>query len=167
MQMGDKIVVMNHGVVEQFGTPQDIYDHPATLFVADFIGSPSMNVLRFDGTAASGSTSVRLGEHEFATPRIEAGASGVLGLGVRPEHVTLTDASPYRGRIEATEYLGTTQIITLSAEHGIVKARIPSETVVRVGDQVGLAFTASTLSLFEQSTGRALRTAANAGVHHG
>ena len=40
MQMGDKIVVMNHGVVEQFGTPQEIYDQPATMFVADFIGSP-------------------------------------------------------------------------------------------------------------------------------
>lgn len=167
MQMGDKIVVMNHGVVEQFGTPQDIYDHPATLFVADFIGSPSMNVLKFEGTAAPGATAVRLGEHEIATPRIEAGASGALVLGVRPEHVTLTDASPYRGRIEAVEYLGTTQIVTLSAAHGTIKARIPSETVVRVGDLVGMTFTASTLSLFEQSSGRALRTAANAGVHHG
>ena len=49
MQMGDKIVVMNHGVVEQFGVPQDIYDWPATLFVADFIGSPPMNFLPFDG----------------------------------------------------------------------------------------------------------------------
>jgi multiple sugar transport system ATP-binding protein len=49
MQMGDKIVVMNHGVVEQFGTPQEIYDRPATLFVADFIGSPPMNFLRFEG----------------------------------------------------------------------------------------------------------------------
>ncbi len=49
MQMGDKIVVMNHGVVEQFGTPQDIYDKPATMFVADFIGSPPMNFLRFHG----------------------------------------------------------------------------------------------------------------------
>jgi multiple sugar transport system ATP-binding protein len=54
MQMGDKIVVMNHGVVEQFGTPQDIYDQPATLFVADFIGSPPMNFLRFDGMSRAG-----------------------------------------------------------------------------------------------------------------
>ena len=49
MQMGDKIVVMNHGSVEQFGVPQEIYDWPATLFVADFIGSPPMNFLRFEG----------------------------------------------------------------------------------------------------------------------
>ncbi len=63
MQMGDKIVVMNHGVVEQFGTPQDIYDHPATMFVADFIGCPAMNFLRFDGTAQAGSSAIRVGDH--------------------------------------------------------------------------------------------------------
>ncbi|GIS15837.1 MAG: hypothetical protein CM15mP117_12690 [Alphaproteobacteria bacterium] len=47
MQMGDKIVVMNHGVIEQFGTPQQIYNTPKTMFVADFIGSPPMNFLNF------------------------------------------------------------------------------------------------------------------------
>src|SRR5436190_1546745 len=58
MQMGDKIVVMNHGVIEQFGKPQDIYDKPATMFVADFIGSPSMNFLRFYVNVERGATSV-------------------------------------------------------------------------------------------------------------
>ena len=55
MQMGDKIVVMNNAVVEQFGTPQEIYDKPATMFVADFIGSPSMNFLKFSGKIAPNS----------------------------------------------------------------------------------------------------------------
>ncbi len=59
MQMGDKIVVMNHGVVEQFGRPQEIYDWPATMFVASFIGSPAMNFLPFEGVAAPGAASVR------------------------------------------------------------------------------------------------------------
>ncbi|MGE5766251.1 MAG: ABC transporter ATP-binding protein, partial [Bacteroidota bacterium] len=54
MQMGDKIVVMNNAVVEQFGTPQEIYDKPVTMFVADFIGSPSMNFLPFKGRLAPG-----------------------------------------------------------------------------------------------------------------
>ena len=54
MQMGDKIVVMNHGSVEQFGVPQDIYDWPATKFVAQFIGSPSMNFLDFNGMIGKG-----------------------------------------------------------------------------------------------------------------
>ena len=61
MQMGDKIVVMNHGVVEQFGRPQEIYDWPATKFVAKFIGSPAMNFLEFDGMIGNGADSTRSG----------------------------------------------------------------------------------------------------------
>ena len=103
MQMGDKIVVMNHGVVEQFGVPQDIYDWPATKFVAQFIGSPSMNFLEFNGTVGKGSDRVTLGETCFAVPRQLAGASGALTLGVRPEHVHLSDTAEYRGEIVASD----------------------------------------------------------------
>ena len=166
MQMGDKIVVMNHGVVEQFGTPREIYDHPATMFVADFIGSPSMNFLRFQGAVTPGAAALDLGT-TIACPELREGATGALALGVRPEHIVLTDTGDYRGRIEAVEYLGTTQIVTLSAPHGTLKARVPSSQGVRVGETVGLSFTASTLSVFDASTGRALRTAANEGVIHG
>jgi multiple sugar transport system ATP-binding protein len=167
MQMGDKIVVMNHGVVEQFGTPQDIYDHPATLFVADFIGSPAMNFLRFEGRAAGGDDTVTLGDHAVPLPRLQEAAAGQLVLGVRPEHVALSDAAPLRARIEAVEYLGTTQIVTLSTPHGTVKARTPSTQSAKPGDLTGLALNAPRLSLFDATTGRAFRTAANAGVHHG
>jgi multiple sugar transport system ATP-binding protein len=168
MQMGDKIVVMNHGVVEQFGKPQDIYDHPATLFVADFIGSPSMNVLRFEDGFAVGDRGVTLGGARIATPEMhEGGAGRKLALGVRPEHVVLGDSGALRGRVEAVEYLGTTQIVTLSSPHGVLKARTPSSQILRVGETVGMTFTASTLSVFDATTGRALRTAANAGVYHG
>jgi multiple sugar transport system ATP-binding protein len=167
MQMGDKIVVMNHGVVEQFGTPQQIYDHPATMFVADFIGSPAMNFLSFEGAAQPGDEAVRLDGVEVAMPRIEEAPRGdKLVLGVRPEHVALTDSGSYRGEVAAAEYLGTTQIVTVTAPHGRIKARIPSGRVARVGEVVGLGFNPSTLSLFDASTGRALRTAANAGVFH-
>ncbi len=167
MQMGDKIVVMNHGVVEQFGTPKEIYDHPATMFVADFIGSPSMNFLPFDGAVRPGDNAVSLGGVTVNIPPVQAAAGPKLVLGVRPEHVRFTDGGAYRGRVIAAEYLGTTQIVTLTAPHGSIKARIPSGLVARVGEEVGLDFTPSTLALFDAGTGRALRTAANAGVHHG
>jgi multiple sugar transport system ATP-binding protein len=168
MQMGDKIVVMNHGVVEQFGTPQDIYDHPATMFVADFIGSPAMNFLRFEGQARPGEGAVSLGGVEVATPRLEEAASGAeLVLGVRPEHIAFSDDGSYRGRVEASEYLGTTQIVTVASPHGRLKARIPSGQLARLGETVGLGFNPATLSVFDAATGRALRTAANARVLHG
>jgi len=168
MQMGDKIVVMNHGVVEQFGTPQDIYDHPATLFVADFIGSPPMNVLPFDGALTPGDRQVSLGGVPFAVPEVLASLPPrPLVFGVRPEHVTFTDAGAYRGRIDGSEYLGTTQIVTLTTPQGRIKARIPSGHVAQAGETVGLSFTPSTISLFDAGTGRAIKTAANAAVQHG
>lgn len=163
MQMGDKIVVMNHGVVEQFGTPQDIYDKPATMFVADFIGSPSMNFLHFDGAVAPGAEAVQLSGQDIPVPRQNEAAKGKLVLGVRPEHVALSDDGAYRGQILATEYLGTTQIITLETANGEVKARIDASQPAQVGEQVGMVFHAKTLTLFAEPTGAALRSALNEG----
>jgi multiple sugar transport system ATP-binding protein len=164
MQMGDKIVVMNHGVIEQFGKPQDIYDKPATMFVADFIGSPSMNFLRFHGNVERGTTSVNLHPQTLAVPETHEPFEGDMVFGVRPEHVRLTDSDGYRGQVKATEYLGTTQIITLNTAHGVIKARAASGEVARVGETVGLEFDGQTVTLFDNQTGRALRSDLNEGV---
>ncbi|WP_299144274.1 ABC transporter ATP-binding protein [uncultured Tateyamaria sp.] len=164
MQMGDKIVVMNNAVVEQFGTPQEIYDKPATMFVADFIGSPSMNFLDFSGKVADGATSVDLGGQAHGIPRQMQGASGDLVFGVRPEHIKLSDDGAYRGEILATEYLGTTQIITLATPNGEAKARIDSAQVAKVGEKVGLSFEAPKVTLFDRAGGQALRSELNDGV---
>jgi len=164
MQMGDKIVVMNHGVVEQFGKPQQIYDWPATKFVAQFIGSPSMNFLDFEGMIGIGGDSVELGGAKVHVPAAREGRAGRLTLGVRPEHVTFRDDAPYRGRVSAVEYLGTTQIVTLSTEHGDVKARISSGHKVREEELVGLDFDARTLSLFDAESGKVLISEGNEGV---
>lgn len=164
MQMGDKIVVMNHGVVEQFGVPQEIYDWPASKFVAQFIGSPPMNFLDFDGMIGSGQDEVRMAEVAFKVPRSIDGALGKLTFGIRPEHVTLSDSAPYRGRVIATEYLGTTQIVTLDTPNGPLKARVASSNPVAVGATTGLQFDPRTITLFENERGRALRSQANAGV---
>ncbi len=164
MQMGDKIVVMNNAVVEQFGTPQEIYDKPATMFVADFIGSPSMNFLRFDGTVEAGASSVDLGGQSHGVPTQREGATGKLVFGVRPEHVTLSDSGDYRGEVIAVEYLGTTQIITLETPNGELKARIDSARGVKTGEKVGLGFEAPKITLFDESTGHALVSALNEGV---
>ncbi|MEO0385781.1 MAG: ABC transporter ATP-binding protein [Pseudomonadota bacterium] len=164
MQMGDKIVVMNHGVIEQFGTPQDIYDKPATMFVANFIGSPPMNFLKGHGTLDVGATAVNLHHHSILIPEMREPFDGDITVGVRPEHVRLSDEGSYRGEILTTEYLGTTQIVTLATDAGELKARIGSERRATVGDSVGLAFNASTLTLFNSQTGHALRSNLNIGV---
>ncbi|MBB5754317.1 ABC transporter ATP-binding protein [Prosthecomicrobium pneumaticum] len=160
MAMADKIAVMNHGVIEQFGTPRDIYDHPATMFVADFIGSPPMNFLAFEGTLAPGDRSVTVQGAPVAVPELREGATGGHVLGARPEHVRFDDASRLRGAVYGTEYLGTQQIVTVETAGGMVKARIPADVRISTGETVGLAFDAARLSLFEAAGGRALATAA-------
>ena len=164
MQMGDKIVVMNNAVVEQFGTPRDIYDKPATLFVADFIGSPSMNFLRFNGSVSAGQDSVKLGDQVIDIPKQLEDKSGELVLGIRPEHITLNDKGVLRGEILALEYLGTTQIVVLNSDYGEIKARVDASLPVSVGEQVGMAFDANTITVFDQSSGRAILSTLNEGA---
>ncbi|QBF30562.1 ABC transporter ATP-binding protein [Thalassococcus sp. S3] len=164
MQMGDKIVVMNHGVIEQFGTPQDIYDKPATMFVADFIGSPAMNFMRFHGGIEAGATEVQMQHQNFGVPEMREPFDGDIVFGVRPEHVQLSDAAPYRAEVQAVEYLGTTQIVSLSTALGDIKARIASDQRAKTGETVGLTFNARTVTLFDSQTGRALRSDLNEGV---
>jgi len=161
MQMGDKIVVMNNAVVEQFGTPQQIYDTPATMFVADFIGSPSMNFLRFDGAVAEGADMVELNGVAVGVPRQRQGNSGQQVFGVRPEHVMLSDEGAYRGEVIATEYLGTTQIVTMNTANGELKARIDSTQIATVGETVGIGFEAPKVTLFDEASGQALRSDLN------
>jgi len=161
MQMGDKIVVMNQGGVEQFGVPQDVYDWPRTMFVADFIGSPPMNFLRLTGSVNDGDSTIALNGQVFQIPVQLQDCRGDIVFGVRPEHISFDPASSYRGDIIATEYLGTTQIVTLQTPNGILKSRIPFSEPVSVGDKMGLMFNPGTISLFDEKTGEALLSEGN------
>ena len=166
--MCDRVAVMNHGVIDQFGVPRDIYDKPATLFVASFIGSPAMNLLRFRGRLGIGDRQVTLHHQKIDVPAMRVAFEGEMVLGVRPENVGLSNDAPYRARVLASEYLGTTQIVTLQTQDGQVKARVPSQQVVRMDETVGLTFNPATITLFDAQSGRALRSELNEGVlQHG
>ncbi len=168
MAMADKIAVMNHGIVEQFGSPQEIYQRPASMYVADFIGSPPMNFLKFESALAKGATTLTLGEADIRLPAIGVDKpAGQVALGVRPEHIRFTDASKLRGSIYGSEYLGTTQIVSIETQFGRVKARMPSHLDVRVGEIVGLDFDAARLSLFDGSSGKAIAVAGEGRASHG
>jgi multiple sugar transport system ATP-binding protein len=160
MSLGDKIAVMSNGVIEQMGAPREIYDRPSSVFVADFIGSPPMNLLTFNDSLEPGRGSVRVGQAEVGIPAPrEAMAGRDLVLGVRPEHVRLNDGARLRGEVLGTEYLGTTQIVTVTTTNGVVKARLPSTLKASIGDSVGLEFRPDRISLFDAGSGRAIRTA--------
>ena len=157
MSMADRIIVMNHGVIEQIGTPQEVYDRPRTMFVADFIGSPSMSFLRFEGAGEAGQSSVTIGEAAIEVPELrESCAHGSLVLGVRPEQVRFSDGSVLRGEVFGTEYLGTNQIVTVETGRGQIRARMPSHRRVEPGENVGIECVPERLVVFDARDGHAL-----------
>src|SRR5215475_5059917 len=160
MSMADQIAVMNGGRVEQIGSPQEIYERPASMFVADFIGSPPMNFLRFEAGLRAGDRAISFHDTRIAVPEIrEDRTSAPLALGIRPEHIRFADAAAVRGEVFGAEYLGTTQIVTVDTAHGRVAARLPSSASVRIGETVGLEFRPERLALFDVGSGLAIRTA--------
>jgi multiple sugar transport system ATP-binding protein len=167
MSMADTIAIMNQGVIEQLGAPQQVYERPASVFVADFIGSPSMNFLPFDAALAAGAHTVQIGPAVVDVPALREGVSQrALLCGVRPEHVKLDDASPLRAEVLGTEYLGTSRIVTLATAQGAtLRAKVGVQSPAQRGDQVGLQFDASAVSLFDKASGRALKTARDDQAH--
>ena len=128
MAMADKIAVMNRGVIEQFATPQEIYDRPVSMFVADFIGSPPMNFLPVRAGLAQARASAarqrrdgrRAGAARGRAPRPSSRSASA------PSTSASTMPRALRGSVFGAEYLGTTQIVTVTTEHGPVKARLPA-----------------------------------------
>jgi multiple sugar transport system ATP-binding protein len=167
MSMADTIAIMNQGVIEQLGAPQEVYERPASVFVADFIGSPAMNFLPFDAALAAGANAVQIGPARVGVPALREDVSQrPLLCGVRPEHVKLSDASPLRAEVLGTEYLGTGQIVTLATAQGAtLRAKLGVDAEAKRGDQVGLQFDAAAVSLFDQASGRALKTARDDHAH--
>jgi multiple sugar transport system ATP-binding protein len=161
MAMADTIAIMNRGVIEQLGAPLEVYERPASVFVADFIGAPSMNFLPFDAALASGANAVTIGPARIEVPALREDISQrALLCGVRPEHVRLDDASRLRAEVLGTEYLGTSRVVTLSTAQGAtLRAKVDVTSAAKRGDHVGLAFDAAAVSLFDKDSGRALRTA--------
>jgi multiple sugar transport system ATP-binding protein len=160
MSMADKIAIMNEGKIEQLASPQEVYDRPVSMFVADFIGSPSMNFIRFEGAVVPGAKAISIDGVSIALPEVRDGQPhGALALGARPEQIVLSDAGALRGEVFGIEYLGTTQIITVKTGRGMLKARVSADIAAKHGEQVGLSFKPERLSLFNANTGRAVHTA--------
>ncbi len=161
MSMADTIAIMNQGVVEQLGPPQEVYERPASVFVADFVGSPAMNFLPFEAGLLPGAQSVTVQGTEVGIPALREEVSNrALLYGVRPEHVGFSEHSGLRAEVLGTEYLGTSQIVSLSTAQGaLLRAKVPIGVRAQRGDQLGLTFHAPAVSVFDQASGRSIRTA--------
>ncbi|KJA09716.1 sugar ABC transporter ATPase [Acidovorax temperans] len=146
MTLGSRIAVMKGGVVQQLGTPDDIYNRPANTYVATFIGSPTMNLLR--GAAAGGQFGIQGAALNLAAP---ASANEVL-LGVRPEHLVMQDSAPWRGKVSVVEPTGPDTYVVVDTAAGSVTLRTDAQTRVQPGDAVGLAVEPANAHWFDASS---------------
>ncbi|HKP97139.1 MAG TPA: ABC transporter ATP-binding protein [Fibrobacteria bacterium] len=159
MGLADRIAVMRDGRVVQFDHPRAIYDHPADLFVADFVGSPGMNVLsgRRQGewvdVPAMGMRLRVAGDGE--TAGAPPAADGECRLGVRPENVLLSENGA-SCVVEHTQALGSHNMLSLRTEAGFLKAWIPAGIRFREGETVRAAFLPSGCRWFDGASGGAL-----------
>jgi multiple sugar transport system ATP-binding protein len=162
MTMGDRIAVMRDGILQQVGTPQELYDHPTNVFVAGFIGSPAMN---FATTRTEGET-LMLGSAKLSLSGAAANAAknrppgSELLIGFRPEHLDIADgrADVIRipAQVDVVEYLGNEELIHAQAEGNEIVALIPSDRKVTAGDQIELGVPLDKLHVFDPETEKSL-----------
>lgn len=151
--MADTIAVMNGGRVEQIGTPQEIYDRPASLFVAEFIGSPPMNFLKG-----------RLADGAFEAPGVRVPAAdrsrqARVVMCVRPEDCTLADPAggQLRGQVYSIELIGDHTLVTVLVGEQEVVVKAANTFEARMGDTVALRVNAGRVYFFDADSGARIR----------
>ena len=162
MTLGDRIVIMKEGVIQQVGTPQEVFDHPANLFVAGFIGMPRMNI--FDAklvnkgekyAVAIGGIEVEVSAEKQARLAAKKVEPQDITLGVRPEHLTLKGAEMLKGTVDVSEMMGSEIHYHVTYEGQDVILIVPTldNETVGMGKEIGFTFTGSVAHLFNKDTG--------------
>ncbi|MBK9609499.1 MAG: sn-glycerol-3-phosphate ABC transporter ATP-binding protein UgpC [Betaproteobacteria bacterium] len=162
MTLADRIVLMHNGRVEQIGTPEDVYDEPATLFVAGFVGASAMNLVAGRIETGAQGCGVNLGgESRLALPpgRYDAHVGMSVTVGLRPEHLHWAGdsaASMLAGAARVVEPLGSDTLVIFDVAGHELQARLPPRVVRRGGDPVRVAIAPESIHIFDPATERRL-----------
>jgi multiple sugar transport system ATP-binding protein len=166
MTLGDRVVVMKDGLVQQVGDPLELYNHPANKFVAGFIGSPAMNFAKITMVDGSGRLLAKNGGMEIEVPsglaeRLRAQAGRQMTLGIRPEdlHVA-TPADPpgltFDSKVEVVEQLGSEILLDVRVGEETMVAAVDPTTRAKVAEQLRLAVNPARLHFFDATTEAAI-----------
>jgi multiple sugar transport system ATP-binding protein len=167
--MADKVCIMEDGVLQQVGTPAEVYDHPANLFVAQFVGSPIMNILDCRIDADENCTQCLLGEDMQALPlskllyhKIESKKvpRGQLAIGVRPEAVRLARKAKddyIKAEVHVIEPLGPFDIVDIKVEDQVIRAKAASRFIEKPGESIWFQLDEQRTHFFDKDTGKSLK----------
>ena len=173
MTLGDRVVVMSQGIVQQAGSPEDIYHRPSNVFVATFVGSPPMNLIEAAVIDRAGGQVFQAGSMAFAVPPRLVKALGTIRgstvlVGIRPEHIQLVGSPAGRescasGTIDLTELLGSEQLVQVRVDdRQITVTRVDPFLRLAPQEPVSLIFSAEHLHVFDPASGLSLSTADSA-----
>jgi multiple sugar transport system ATP-binding protein len=147
MTLADRVVVMNHGEIQQVGSPLEIYDRPQNTFVAGFIGSPPMNLIQGKIKDRNFVCETNLG---FRFP----GPEGPVTLGFRAEDAEIvSEGGQLKGIVYAMELLGDATLVTLRIESTLVCVKMPKDFRAKMSEELELSLKPSTCHLFEPNSG--------------
>ena len=162
MTLGDRIVIMRDGFIQQIGTPQQVFDHPANLFVAGFIGMPRMNLfdaklVKKDGkyVVEVGGIAVELSEEKQARLAAKDVAEQEVTLGVRPEHIILCE-NGIKSKVDVSEMMGSSVHLHVTAEDKDVIVIVPTtggSIAYPMGSELNLTFNGNVAHVFNKETG--------------
>ncbi len=151
MTLADRVVVMNEGIVQQVGTPTDIYDNPANTFVAGFIGSPAMNLV--EGKVEGGTFTAE----GISVSGLPAAHSGSITLGFRAEDASVADSNGQaNSTVYSLELLGEATMVTMRAGGTILSVKSGKDYRTKIGDPVSVSIPAAICHLFNSETGERL-----------
>ena len=158
MTLGTKVAVMRNGIIQQLADPQTIYEKPANMFVAGFIGSPTMNFLSGRLEERDGALALRYGDSVLALPDTDAGARPFIGrevvAGIRPETFsTHSDGPSLTGTVDVVEPTGPDTMVVLNVAGQMITARLGSRDRPVLGSPMTLAVDTSALNLFDPESG--------------
>jgi multiple sugar transport system ATP-binding protein len=164
MTMGDRIVIMNNGEIQQVGTPMEVYDHPVHMFVAGFIGSPAMNFFQGKLTAQNSDLFVDLGKFTVKVPKSQVNQFGThvnqrVVFGIRPENISdREEAGEHQqervpAKVNVVEPLGSEVIVELSAGDHTFVGRLDPTTTARPMHEMAVYFDMGRFHLFDAETG--------------
>ena len=153
MTLADRVVVMNNGIIQQIGTPKQIYDKPINIFVASFIGNPPMNLINGkikDGQFLSKNTNIK----KFSNK------NGKYILGFRAEDATISKSSKgnIKGPIFSIELLGDAIMVTLKIDESFISVKVNNDFEASIGDEVNISILSSKCQIFDFENGFNLNT---------
>ena len=148
MTLADRIVILNHGNIEQVGNPDEIYNDPSNVFVAQFIGTPKMNILKITSDKIISNHEVNFLDNKIKIDEINFTKKNYY-FGIRPEHFEVSDNSEYKfnPKIELIENLGNEKIAYIKIDNHDISAKISSQNTI--GNQIG--FSSKNIFVFDEN----------------